>query len=75
MKKFIRLLSAMFIWAVLGFLLSAGLRCALMWYHGGSPDPRCVYGMDGYVEVRVMGGSAAQDSVSCEYRPKVWLMP
>jgi hypothetical protein len=69
--KVIRHIPGILTGLTLGFLLSVAIRCWLAWYHGGSPDPRCVYDLGGYVEVRVLGLTAAQDRVTCEYRPEV----
>lgn len=51
-----------------GTLLGVATHCAYAWYQGGSPDPRCVYGLRGYVEVHVLD---SRERVSCEYRPEV----
>jgi hypothetical protein len=58
--------------AVGAFLMVAGL-CAYAKYHGGSADPRCVLGLRGYVEVRMLGKTPAQDQVFC--RPDAWQTP
>jgi len=46
-------------------LLSA---CIWNWYHGGTPDPRCVLGWRGYIEHHHY--DAHGESVTCEYRPE-----
>jgi hypothetical protein len=56
---------------VIGALLSAVYQCMSAWYHGGSPDPRCVYGMEGYVEIHKLDDPKRGDRVSCEYRPDI----
>jgi hypothetical protein len=41
----------------------------LTWYHGGSADPRCVFGWKGYIEVHSYGPTS--ERVSCQYRPEL----
>jgi hypothetical protein len=68
MKEFLGLLAYVIVATAIGALLAVGLRSAIAWHHGGSPDPRCVYGWRGYVEVHVLD---SPDRVSCQYRPDV----
>jgi hypothetical protein len=60
--------------AIGALLMVAGL-CVYAKYHGGSADPRCVFGLRGYVEVRMLENAPVQDQVFCRYRPDVWQTP
>jgi hypothetical protein len=70
MKGLLRLIPALIAGGVIGFLLAMAYRCAESWYDGGSPDPRCVYGWRGYVEVHMLE-EPKQDRVFCRYRPEL----
>lgn len=71
MKELRRLIPAVLIGAVLGYVLVVGYRCVESWSLGGTPDPRCVYGLKGYYEVHRLGKTRELDRVTCEYRQEV----
>lgn len=43
-------------------------RCVSAWDHGESPNPLCVMGWHGYVEVHHLD---ERDRISCDYRPDI----
>ena len=51
-----------------GTILGIGLLAAQAWYRGTSMDPRCVFGVRGYVDRHVIDDRRVMH-VSCEYRP------
>jgi len=50
-----------------GIALGVGFRFAQVWYQGGSVDPRCVLGFDGYVEHHIQDVNL-HSHVECEYQ-------
>lgn len=70
MKELLRLIQAVLLGIAIGLILTVSYRCADAWYHGHSADPRCMYGMRGFVEVRTLGRTRELDRVSCQYRPE-----
>lgn len=44
-------------------------HCASSWYHGGTPDPRCVMGWRGYIEAHYYEHQG--ERISCDYRPDI----
>lgn len=70
MKELLRLVQAVLVGIAIGFLLVIGYRSADAWYHGHSADPRCVYGIRGFVEVHALGRTRKLDRVTCQYRPE-----
>jgi hypothetical protein len=53
MSAILRLILTLFTAAAVGFVLYLSFECARAWYLGVSPDPRCVYGLHGYIERHV----------------------
>lgn len=68
MRRSIRYAPAILAGFALGSLGASVCRCAITWVHGGSADPRCVYGWKGYVEIHKLDFPHGE-RVVCEYRP------
>jgi hypothetical protein len=54
--------------ALLGGILGVGLCCGRSWHQGGSIDPRCAVGLEGYATLRFTDASAG-DRIRCVYQP------
>jgi hypothetical protein len=56
--------------AGIGAVAGALILCVWEWGHGASADPRCVFGVDGYMVVlyRLESGANRAD---CEYKPDI----
>lgn len=65
MKRLLPFLPCLLIAIAIGCIAGVALHCALAFYRGDSPDPRCVYNWKGYHEI--YGGRG----ITCEYRPRV----
>jgi len=70
MRRSIRHVPAILVGFTIGVVGSVACRCAITWVHGGSADPRCVYGWKGYAEIHKLDFPHG-DRVSCEYRPEL----
>ena len=54
---------------LLGVGVAHALIIAYVWQQGGSADPRCATGWNGYVEVHNLDYHPPR--IRCEYRPQV----
>lgn len=54
----------------IGSVVGVLILCAWEWHQGGSPDPRCVFGIDGYFPVLYRVDSGALKA-ECEYKPDI----
>jgi len=68
MHRVIQFASVVLAGFAVGLFGGTACRCAITWVHGGSADPRCVYGWKGYAEIHKLNYPHGE-RVSCEYRP------
>ena len=67
--KALHLAIAIAVGVTIGCVLGTAVNSAVNWYAGGSGDPRCMYGLAGYVEIHFVDNKG--DVIGCEYRPDI----